>query len=211
MSRPKDLQTSANDREIVELNDQLETHESTFDNENVETLQVRRSSRERKIRNPLDDFIIYLVEGSRDVLSSTTPYCFNVDSDPKTYSEAISSQDIRRVLRYLKSTLDYGLTYSGFPSVLEGFSDASWITDKEDDSSKQTCIVDSTMAAEFIALASASEEAEWLRNLMIELPLLPKSMPPVAIHCDSNSELIKAYSQVYNGVNSIRRDIDIDA
>ena len=42
---------------------------------------------------PLDDFIIYLVEGSRDTLSSTTPYCFNVDSDPKTYSEAISSQD----------------------------------------------------------------------------------------------------------------------
>ena len=124
---------------------------------------------------------------------------------------------VRRVLRYLKGTLDYGLSYSGFPSVLEGYSDASWITYKEDDSSvsgwvfmfgggaiswsskKQTCIVNSTMATEFIALASASKEAEWLRNLMIELPLFPKPMPPVAIHCDSNSALIKAYSQVYNG------------
>ncbi|XP_021750724.1 uncharacterized protein LOC110716419 [Chenopodium quinoa] len=93
MSRPKDLQISANDREIVELNDQLETHESTFDNENVETPQVRRSTRERRPRNPLDDFIIYLVKGSRDVLSNTIPYCFNVDSDPKTYSDTISSQD----------------------------------------------------------------------------------------------------------------------
>ncbi|XP_021729926.1 transcription termination factor MTERF2, chloroplastic-like [Chenopodium quinoa] len=55
------------------------------------------------------------------------------------------------------------------------------------------------MAAEFIALASASKEAEWLRNLMLELPLLPKPISPVAIHCDLNSALIKAYSQVYNG------------
>ena len=32
---------------------------------------------------------------------------------------------------------------------------------------KQTCIADSTMSAEFIALASASSEAEWLSNLML--------------------------------------------
>ena len=39
---------------------------------------------------------------------------------------------IRRVLKYLKKTQDYVLCYSGYPSVLEGYSDASWITDKED-------------------------------------------------------------------------------
>ena len=55
------------------------------------------------------------------------------------------------------------------------------------------------MSAEFIALASASSEAEWLRNLMFEIPLLPKPISPVAIHADCMMTLGRAYSQVYNG------------
>ena len=51
-------------------------------------------------------------------------------------------------------------------------------------SKKQTCIADSTMSAEFIALALASSEAEWLRNLMFEIPFFPKPISPVAIHVD---------------------------
>ncbi|GJT58784.1 F-box domain containing protein [Tanacetum coccineum] len=39
---------------------------------------------------------------------------------------------VNRVFRYLKKTMDYGLEYSGDPSVLEGYTDASWITDQED-------------------------------------------------------------------------------
>ncbi|XP_059310869.1 secreted RxLR effector protein 161-like [Lycium ferocissimum] len=91
---------------------------------------------------------------------------------------------IRRVLKFLKKTLDYGIHYSGDPTILEGYSDASWITDQEDYSStsgwvylfgggaiswgskKQTCLTDSTMAAEFVALSSASKKGEWLRNLL---------------------------------------------
>ncbi|GJX19014.1 hypothetical protein Tco_0221691 [Tanacetum coccineum] len=37
-----------------------------------------------------------------------------------------------RVFKYLKKTMDYGLEYSGDPLVLEGYTDASWITDQED-------------------------------------------------------------------------------
>lgn len=44
-------------------------------------------------------------------------------------------QAIRRALKYLKKTIDYGLTYSDYPSVFEGFSDASWITNEGDHSS----------------------------------------------------------------------------
>ena len=55
------------------------------------------------------------------------------------------------------------------------------------------------MAAEFIALASCSKEAEWLMNLIIEIPLWPKPMPQISIHCDSEATLSKAYSQIYNG------------
>ncbi len=34
---------------------------------------------------------------------------------------------------------------------------------------------------------------------MFEIPLVSKPVLPVAIHCDCNAALIKAYSQVYNG------------
>ena len=87
---------------------------------------------------------------------------------------------INRVLKYLRKTIDYGIVYTGYPSVLEGYIDASWITDSEDHSStsggaiswgskKQTCILDSTMATEFVALASSRKEAEWLRNLLLKI------------------------------------------
>ena len=63
------------------------------------------------------------------------------------------------------------------------------------------------MCLEFIALASTSKQAEWLRskevewlrNLMYEIPLLVKLISPVAIYCDSDSILNRAYCQTYNG------------
>lgn len=123
-------------------------------------------------------------------------------------------QAIRRVIKYLKKTMNYGLTYSGYPSVLEGYSNASWTTNKEDhswlgvppwgrsnfwSSKKQTCITDSTMASKFIALASGGKEAEWLRNLMFVISFLSKSILPITIHCDNTATLAKAYSEIYNG------------
>ncbi|KAL0453982.1 UNVERIFIED_CONTAM: Retrovirus-related Pol polyprotein from transposon TNT 1-94 [Sesamum latifolium] len=111
----------------------------------------------------------------------------------------------------------FQLEYSkDFPSI-EGYSDASWITNVEDHSStsgwvfllgggaiswaskKQTCITNSTMESEFVALAAAGKEAEWLRNLIHEIPLWPKPISPISIHCDSAATLAKAYSQCTMG------------
>ena len=83
--------------------------------------------------------------------------------------------------------MDYDITYSGEPYVLEGYCDSNWITNEEKNSStsswvfvygggsitwsskKQICIVDSTMFAKFILLALAVNEEKWLRNLMFEV------------------------------------------
>ncbi|GJU70482.1 zinc finger, CCHC-type containing protein [Tanacetum coccineum] len=126
-------------------------------------------------------------------------------------------QAIQRVLKYLKKTMDYRLTYTGYPSVLEGYTNASWISNTEDNSStsgwvfllgggaiswaskKQTCITGSTMESEFVALAAAGKEAEWLKNLLLEIPLWVKPIAPISIRCDSAATLAKAYSQMYNG------------
>ena len=80
-----------------------------------------------------------------------------------------------------------GLFYSEFLAVLEGYSDASWIISVSDNkftsgwiftlsggviswaSKKQTCIFHYTMESEFIALAAADKEVEWLRNMLLDI------------------------------------------
>ncbi|GKA08576.1 zinc finger, CCHC-type containing protein [Tanacetum coccineum] len=44
-------------------------------------------------------------------------------------------QAIQRVLKYLKKTMDNRLTYIGYPSVLEGYTDTSWISNTKNNSS----------------------------------------------------------------------------
>nr|GEX52597.1 zinc finger, CCHC-type [Tanacetum cinerariifolium] len=51
-------------------------------------------------------------------------------------------------------------------------------------SKKLTCITGSTMESEFVALAAAGKEAEWLRNLIHEIPIWPKPIAPISIRCD---------------------------
>ena len=124
---------------------------------------------------------------------------------------------IVRVLRYLKYTQNYGLHYSKYPAVLEGYCDAKWISDTKYSestsgylftlgggavswkSSKQTCIAKSTMEYEFIALDKAGEEAEWLRHFLEDIPIWPQLVPAICIHCDSQSAIGRAQSHIYNG------------
>ncbi|GJV82613.1 hypothetical protein Tco_1522511 [Tanacetum coccineum] len=124
---------------------------------------------------------------------------------------------ITRVFKYLRGTINYGLSYIGYPSVLEAYSDASWINHVKDSSStsgwvfllgggaiswaskKQTCITGSTMESEFLALAAAGKEAKWLRNLIHEILIWPKPIAPISIRCDSAPIMARAYSQIYNG------------
>ncbi|GKB56437.1 hypothetical protein Tco_0912623, partial [Tanacetum coccineum] len=122
-----------------------------------------------------------------------------------------------RVLGYLKKTSALQLTYTSYPGVLEGYSDASWINHSGDSKStsgwiytlprgaiswvskKQTCISHSTMEAEFIALAAAGKEAEWIRDLLMDIRLWPGLMPLIPMYCDSKAALSIAYNYVYNG------------
>ncbi|GJS21239.1 hypothetical protein Tco_0449871 [Tanacetum coccineum] len=101
--------------------------------------------------------------------------------------------------------------------VLEGYTNASWISNTENNSStsgwvfllgggaiswaskKQTCITGSTMESEFVALAAVGKEAEWLRNVILEILLCFKPIASISIRCDSAATLAKAYSQMYNG------------
>nr|GEV99988.1 hypothetical protein [Tanacetum cinerariifolium] len=56
-------------------------------------------------------------------------------STPMDTSKKLMPNNGQRVLKYLKKTMDYRLTYTGYSSVLEGYADASWISNTEDNSS----------------------------------------------------------------------------
>jgi len=104
-----------------------------------------------------------------------------------------------RFMRYLRGTMDYGIEYSGFPIVLEGYSDGNWISDSEETKSTsgyvftlgggavawrsavQTIIARSTMESEFVALEMAGSEVEWLKNFLANIPLGMKPTP-INIH-----------------------------
>jgi len=65
-------------------------------------------------------------------------------------------------------------------------------------SSKQTVIVKSTMESKFIALVKCGEEAEWLRHFLEDILIWQKPVPPICIHCDSQSAIGRAQSNMYN-------------
>ncbi|GKB58391.1 hypothetical protein Tco_0914577 [Tanacetum coccineum] len=63
-------------------------------------------------------------------------------------------------------------------------------------SKKQICITSLTMESEFIALVVAGMEAEWLKNLLLEISSWSKPITPISIRCDSDATLEKTYSQM---------------
>ncbi|PHT29833.1 hypothetical protein CQW23_30598 [Capsicum baccatum] len=118
--------------------------------------------------------LMYIMNYTRPDIACTFSKLSRYTSNPnKTHWMAL-----KRVLGYLKYTQDYALHYTKYPVVLEGYSDANWITESNEVKStsgyvftiggravswklsKQTCIARSTMKSEFIALDKAGEEAE---------------------------------------------------
>nr|CAI44606.1 P0650D04.10 [Oryza sativa Japonica Group] len=112
---------------------------------------------------------------------------------------------LERVMRYLKGTVELGLHYTGYPAVLEGYSDSNWISDVDEikatsgyvftlgggavswRSCKQTILTRSTMEAELTALDTATVEAEWLRDLLMDLPVVEKPVPAILMNCDNQT------------------------
>ena len=102
---------------------------------------------------------------------------------------------IKRVLRYLKGTVEHGILYNQNSSgeCVGYYSDADWAGDINDRKStsgyvfqmsgaavtwrskKQGCVALSTAEAEYVALCSAAQESVWLRRLTSELGSPPQT------------------------------------
>ena len=126
---------------------------------------------------------------------------------------------LKRVLRYLKGTVNYGILYrrqqTPQKSEFVGFSDADWAGDVSDRrstsgyvfcmcggaiswrSKKQDSVALSTAEAEYIALSSAAQESVWLRRLTTELGQV--SSRPTTIYEDNQSAISMCKNPQYHG------------
>ena len=116
-------------------------------------------------------------------------------------------QAAKRVIRYLKGSLNYGLFY-GATNDLVGYTDADWASDAETrrslgayvfmlyggpiswTSKRQQSIALSSCEAEYMAQTQTSKEAIWLSRLLSELDIglgLPKA--PVVIKADNQGAI----------------------
>jgi hypothetical protein len=62
-------------------------------------------------------------------------------------------------------------------------------------SKKQTGITHSTIESGLLALGAVGKEVEWLKNLLIDLPIWPSRMPPISLHCYSQATLLRVCSK----------------
>jgi hypothetical protein len=96
-------------------------------------------------------------------------------------------KESKRILRYIHGTVQFGIHYSseGTP-LLVGFADLDWASDPDDRKStacylfslgsrpvtwaykKQQAIALSSAEAEYQSMVNASQEALWLRQILLE-------------------------------------------
>jgi transposase InsO family protein len=164
----------------------------------------------KPVRSPLDPNIKLKKEENAEPLSTSTPYMEAVGS--LIYAMVATRPDIgyatglvsrymsnpkrthwlavKHILRYLKGTMNYGITYKGNSSnPLIGYSDSDWASDVDDRKStsgncfvlcdgavswfskKQATVARSTVEAEYVSLGNACTEAVWIAMFLKETNL----------------------------------------
>ena len=123
----------------------------------------------------------------------------------------------KRILRYLKGSLNFGLVFKGNKSEnfqLLGYSDADWAGSTHDRKSiggycfylnnslishmskKQKTIALSTAESETHAAIQATKEAIWLRNFLEELSF--KQNQPTTILCDNQAAIALSHNPEFH-------------
>ncbi len=124
---------------------------------------------------------------------------------------------VKRIFRYLKGSLDYTITYNGNTTnslYTKGYTDADYAGDKDEYKSTtgyifylangpiaystklQEVTAQSTTEAEYIALATATKEATFIKAILEELDYFQQSNIP--IYSDNNGALLLAKNPTFH-------------
>lgn len=123
----------------------------------------------------------------------------------------------KRVLQYLKRTIDYSIIYRKTGKPLEGYTDADWANCPIDRrsytgycfklaggpvswaSKKQPTVALSSTEAEYMALTEAAKEATYLRSFTTQVCCNSTLYPTITLYSDSQSAQNLAYNPVHHG------------
>jgi transposase InsO family protein len=129
--------------------------------------------------------LMYAMLGTRPDIAFAVSYCSRFLAKP---TEAHRGA-VKRIMRYLKATIDLCLVYEGEIEPLTGFTDSDWAGDRETrrstsgyvfnlgsgaiswSSKRQSSTALSSCEAEYIGQTQATKEAIWLRRLLKELQI----------------------------------------
>jgi hypothetical protein len=121
----------------------------------------------------------------------------------------------KRVLRYLKGSIDYGLFFSKDPLELHAYCDSDWAGNPNDRRSttgfgifigsnlifwaakKQHIVSQSSTEVEYCSMALAMADLFWIRMLLKELRI--SLLTPPHLWCDNSGALSLASNPVYHG------------
>ena len=152
-------------------------------------------------------------------LTATRPDIMHAVSLLSRYMHCASEihfQAAKRVIRYVKGTVDYGIKFSQVQSFnFHGFSDSDWAGCVDDmrstsgycfsfgsgvsswSSRKQEVVAQSTAEAEYIAAVAAVNQALWLRKLLTDLDMKQKVSTKVFV--DNQATISIANDPVFHG------------
>ncbi|KAI0500263.1 hypothetical protein KFK09_018473 [Dendrobium nobile] len=150
----------------------------------------------------------YLSITRPDIAFATNRVCQHIQSPTEDFKA------LKRLLRYIKGTLSYGLPITPGSLELRSYSDADWASDSTDRKSvsgyctflgpnliswtmkKQATVAKSSTEAVYRSLSAAASDVVWLRRLAFELQL-PQHQP-TTIHCDNTSAMAIAKNPVFH-------------
>jgi hypothetical protein len=147
--------------------------------------------------------LIYLMTSTRPDISYSVGLLSRFMSNPRE----LHWRCLKRVIKYLKSTINYSLIYEKATikeSSLVGYSDSDYASNADDrrsisgylfkycdcliswHSSKQKIVSLSSTESEYIALTNAAKEAIWIKQMLNELNRITST--PI-IFCDNKSSI----------------------
>jgi hypothetical protein len=154
--------------------------------------------------------LLYITLGTRPDIAFAVIKLSRFASNPST--EHITAA--KRVLRYLKSTIDYSITYSNTSSYASGYCDSDYAGDLAKAKSTfgwifylangpiswksklGSIIAQSTTEAEYIAINAAAKEAVYIKSLLQELGYYKQDRFP--LYTDNNGALLLAKNPVFH-------------
>ncbi|CAH2098237.1 unnamed protein product [Euphydryas editha] len=155
--------------------------------------------------------LLYLSQGTRPDIA----YIVNSLSKYNNKPTAEHWSALKRILRYLKATVNYKLTFKKDDSEIVGYCDADWASQSEDRKSctgyvfifqgasiswcskRQQTVALSSTEAEYMSLSASIQEALWLKQLQEEFWPELKSRP-LLMYCDNQSCISLSGNESYH-------------